>query len=153
MLPIRNISYLLPMCCSFWEKCKNSPKTGLGCSTPLNANCRSQVEITWVNCKWRKTEIKLAWTFETVALKGWRSRCQIHPQMSVLNKKKSMSLQSCHVHLFGNSSIPQFVRTRKYKTSRIYKAGLWIPKCAIREIWDPKTKISQGSHSYTPDPR
>ena len=35
MLPIRNISYLLPMCCSFWEKYKNSPKTGLGCSTPL----------------------------------------------------------------------------------------------------------------------
>ena len=35
MLPIRNISYLLPMCCSFWEKCKNSPKTSLGCSTPL----------------------------------------------------------------------------------------------------------------------
>ena len=23
------------MCCNFWEKCKNSPKTGLGCSTPL----------------------------------------------------------------------------------------------------------------------
>ena len=36
MLPIRNISYLLPMCCSFWEKYKNSPKTGLGCSTPLS---------------------------------------------------------------------------------------------------------------------
>ena len=36
MLPIRNISYLLSMCCSFWEKCKNSPKTGLGCSTPLS---------------------------------------------------------------------------------------------------------------------
>ena len=36
MLPIRNISYLLPMCCSFWEKCKNSPKTDLGCSTPLS---------------------------------------------------------------------------------------------------------------------
>ena len=35
MLPIRNTSYLLPICCSFWEKCKNSPKTGLGCSTPL----------------------------------------------------------------------------------------------------------------------
>ena len=35
MLPIRNISYLLPTCCSVWEKCKNSPKTGLGCSTPL----------------------------------------------------------------------------------------------------------------------
>ena len=35
MLPIRNISYLLSMYCSFWEKCKNSPKTGLGCSTPL----------------------------------------------------------------------------------------------------------------------
>ena len=37
MLPIRNISYLLPMCCSLWEKCKNSPKTGLGCSTPLSS--------------------------------------------------------------------------------------------------------------------
>ena len=36
MLPIRNTSYLLPICCSFWEKCKNSPKAGLGCSTPLN---------------------------------------------------------------------------------------------------------------------
>ena len=35
MLPIRSISYLLSMCCSFWEKCKNSPKTGRGCSTPL----------------------------------------------------------------------------------------------------------------------
>ena len=23
------------MCCSFREKCKNSPKTGMGCSTPL----------------------------------------------------------------------------------------------------------------------
>ena len=35
MLPIRNTSYLLPICCSFSEKCKNSPKTHLGCSTPL----------------------------------------------------------------------------------------------------------------------
>ena len=35
MLPIKNISYLLPMCCSFWGKCNNSPKTDLGCSTPL----------------------------------------------------------------------------------------------------------------------
>ena len=24
------------MCCSFWEKCINSQKTGLGCSTPLS---------------------------------------------------------------------------------------------------------------------
>ena len=37
MLPIRNISYLLPMCCSFGGKCKNSPKTGMGCSTPLTS--------------------------------------------------------------------------------------------------------------------
>ena len=35
MLPIRNIPYLLPMCCSFWEKCISSQKTGQGCSTPL----------------------------------------------------------------------------------------------------------------------
>ena len=35
--PIRNISYLLPMCCSFGEKRINSQKNGLGCSTPLRA--------------------------------------------------------------------------------------------------------------------
>ena len=35
MLPIRNIPYLWPMCCRFWEKWKNSPKPCLGCSTPL----------------------------------------------------------------------------------------------------------------------
>ena len=42
MLPIRNISYLLPMCCSFWEKCKSNPKTGLRCSTPLKRKVASQ---------------------------------------------------------------------------------------------------------------
>ena len=26
------------MCCSFWKKCINSHKTGLGCSTPLRKN-------------------------------------------------------------------------------------------------------------------
>ena len=47
----------------------------------------------------------------------------------------------------------QFVRTRKYKSSRIYKTRLWISKLAIREIRDPKPKISQGSRCYTRDPR
>ena len=32
MLPIRNISYLPPMCYNFWEKCINSHKIGQGCS-------------------------------------------------------------------------------------------------------------------------
>ena len=45
MLPIRNISYLLPMCCSFWEKCKNSPKTSLGCSTPLTTTNLIDISI------------------------------------------------------------------------------------------------------------
>ena len=49
MLPIRNISYLLPMCCSFLEKCKNSPKTGLGCSTPLIAFIESNHTILLVS--------------------------------------------------------------------------------------------------------
>ena len=35
MLPIRNMSYLSPMCCHFWEKYTNSHKVGLGCSTSL----------------------------------------------------------------------------------------------------------------------
>ena len=64
MLPIRNISYLLSMCCSFWEKCKNSTKTGLGCSTPLilrislpdiHSNDKIciynlDLQITWYKC-------------------------------------------------------------------------------------------------------
>ena len=50
MLPIRNISYLLPISCSFWEKCKNSPKTDLGCSTPLSkldANIKGAAHTGW----------------------------------------------------------------------------------------------------------
>ena len=42
MLPIRNISYLSPMCCSFWDKFKNSPKSTLGCSTPLKKQKQKQ---------------------------------------------------------------------------------------------------------------
>ena len=34
MLPIRNLSHLLLMCCNFWE-CINSHKIGQGYSTPL----------------------------------------------------------------------------------------------------------------------
>ena len=36
MLPIKNISYLSPMSCNFWERCINSHIIGQGCSTPLN---------------------------------------------------------------------------------------------------------------------
>ena len=35
MLPIRNISYLSPMSCNFWEKFINSHKIGEGSSTSL----------------------------------------------------------------------------------------------------------------------
>ena len=45
MLPIRNISYLSSMCCNVWEKCKNSHKSGLGCSTPLSG-CYWASEVT-----------------------------------------------------------------------------------------------------------
>ena len=54
MLPIRNISYLLPMCCSFWEKCKKSLKTGLGCSTPLTL--WSGFNIVLLAWAWRCTQ-------------------------------------------------------------------------------------------------
>ena len=50
MLPIRNISYLLPMCCSFREKCISSPKTDLRCSTPLN-------HILVFSLKWLQNKI------------------------------------------------------------------------------------------------
>ena len=48
MLPIRNISYLLPMCCSFWETCINSQKTGLGCSIPLTTQGKCYTKFWWV---------------------------------------------------------------------------------------------------------
>ena len=35
MLPIRNISYLSPMYCSFWEKCKKQSKNWPGVQYPL----------------------------------------------------------------------------------------------------------------------
>ena len=58
MLHIRNIFYLLPMCCSFWEKCKNSPKTGLGCSTPLNQLHVARVLKVPFLYKWQFTYYK-----------------------------------------------------------------------------------------------
>ena len=51
MLPTRSISYLSPMCFNFWEKCTNSHKTGLGCSTPLKSHnfppCPSYSALCW----------------------------------------------------------------------------------------------------------
>ena len=57
--PIRNISYLLPMCCSFWEKCINSQKNGLGCSTPLNEIRTYYVWISYANAYGQKPH---SWT-------------------------------------------------------------------------------------------
>ena len=48
--PIRNISYLLPMCHSFWEKCINSQKNGMGCSTPLTAHSWQKWKSTFLSC-------------------------------------------------------------------------------------------------------
>ena len=53
MLPIRNISYLSPTCCSFQEKCINSHKSDLGCSTPLKQKFWAETsdcsKWTWSN--------------------------------------------------------------------------------------------------------
>ena len=64
MLPIRNISYLLPMCCSFWEKCKNSPKTGLGCSTPLRRITEELITSTnYVILSSTYVHLPLSWAY------------------------------------------------------------------------------------------
>ena len=42
------------MCCSFWEKCKNSPKTSLGCSTPLRTSFCIRFPLT-STCEWPLT--------------------------------------------------------------------------------------------------
>ena len=49
MLPIRIISYLSPMCYNFWEKCTNSHKIGLGCSTPLR-NYNVYIKLSTFSC-------------------------------------------------------------------------------------------------------
>ena len=61
MLPIRSISYLLPMCCNFWEKCKNSPKTDLGCSTPLRQYCHEETCAVY----WRQYVVTLSYLLKT----------------------------------------------------------------------------------------
>ena len=38
MLPIRNISYLLPMCCSLWEKMQKQSKNWPGVQYPLKTS-------------------------------------------------------------------------------------------------------------------
>ena len=74
MLPIRNISYLLPMCCSFWEKCKNSPKTGLGCSTPLSQVNRvlRHHQLTKYTWWWFNKWLRWSLIRFTLVLKIWR---------------------------------------------------------------------------------
>ena len=66
MLLIRNISYLLPMCCNFSEKYKNSPKTGLGCSTPLSAIIRKN----WQNILRRRVYIIEHYTIAQAHVSG-----------------------------------------------------------------------------------
>ena len=63
MLSIRNMSYLLPLCCSFWEKCKNSPKTDLGCSTPLKVFCLILNQI------WHVSQFKKLYVWVVFSLK------------------------------------------------------------------------------------
>ena len=89
MLPIRNISYLLPMCCSFWEKCKNSPKTSLGCSTPLKLLTSVSVHGGSYMAKLRNFEVKWC-NF----VKEWFNLREldlklIHPLSYILNSKST----------------------------------------------------------------
>ena len=67
MLPIRTISYLLPLCCSFWEKFKNSPKSALGCSTPLMSKMFLKSKLIRV-CRITCTKILVLWLVESHSL-------------------------------------------------------------------------------------
>ena len=103
MLPVRNISYLLPMCCSFWEKCKNSPKTGLGCSTPLR-NKREDIQHTGgvlfigtsylVQIKKKRKDDWMCW-FEVVNSNLPRPVCYVRVQDALF------LLDLLHMHFFS----------------------------------------------------
>ena len=81
MLPIRNISYLLPMCCSFWEKCKNSPKTGLGCSTPLSVDIVQNSYRDNVSWKFVITSGKGSWCAHGL-LRRWMCTSTLYQKLS-----------------------------------------------------------------------
>ena len=79
MLPLRNIPYLSPMCCNFWEKCTNSHKSGLGCSTPLSKTSKlcwdSYHKIQKYTCSYFTVQDKTPLTCKTTKLSPQNLQC------------------------------------------------------------------------------
>ena len=90
------------MCCSFWEKCKNSPKTALGCSIPLTIHdvgvtCQLRPELrteTFIKNKpplvksvWRPKSIDIS--CETTA--SSKDYCGTREKTLSLNPKSKLS--------------------------------------------------------------
>ena len=62
MLPITNLSYLLPMCCSFWEKMHKQSKNWSGVKYPLKVVGKAKWILLCLRLKWanNKEESKLS---------------------------------------------------------------------------------------------
>ena len=139
MLPLRNISYLLPMCCSFREKCKNSPKTGLGCSTPLmvkNCNVRKCcVLFTSLLITWIFINIKSNLSIKSEYLPS--VACQLMPSPSI----RHLTVSVCPSSDASISAVQSYCKSNKYhlnekysimvKTSNIRKCCVLIHICLL----------------------
>ena len=117
MLPIRNISYLLPMCCSFWEKCKNGPKTGLGCSTPLRGQ--------------EKNPFGGSWFIKGVKIWSWPKRLK-----SLKKKKKKKKLYQGILETMNH--MPCIM---KYETTRSKIANASATVWTLTKLWRNKQNM------------
>ena len=111
MLPIRNISYLLPMCCSFWEKCKNSPKTDLGCSTPLSTSIAQNVKTVRLCTEFNKNKGKHKQHFSDIShivtFSRWQpSRWEFHMGQKSVEKCSDFSENSVKLLMPCLHSLP-----------------------------------------------
>ena len=68
------------MCCSFWEKFKNSPKTGMGCSTPLNYKVGICLWINFHNMPYRNSTLH-----EVISMRSYSN------QISTVCPRKKLS--------------------------------------------------------------
>ena len=91
MLPIRNISYLLPMCWSFWEKCIYSQKTGLGCSTPLidiiedcNLHVKTSLPVALLRVDKNLSQVTAPGSIKRACLNRVKYGQELHERMDML---------------------------------------------------------------------
>ena len=148
MSPIRNISYLLPMRCSFWEKCINSQKTGLGCSTPLR---HSPVWILFDKTYFLSSNFVQAWQPFTIIMttwlpiEEWRSKSSIFKSSdSSRYYRRPYFCRYCCRYLYSSDRIVRHVLRHRHKYPSLRKRRLLADRPGI----DRPDKLPRLVHVY-----